>query len=144
MDFATSSHRQRWLYTRTGLTEERHRLQQRVEEYYTRAADIARSFDVTEDLVVKQEVALLEGLNFDLVVHSPYRALQGLMQLSRMPATCLDAAARASFGALDALMLSDAPLLYGPAQMAAAALRSGFKAKGVRARDTAPAAAREM
>ncbi|PNW73458.1 hypothetical protein CHLRE_14g632783v5 [Chlamydomonas reinhardtii] len=280
MDFATSSHRQRWLYTRTGLTEERHRLQQRVvdglrqqrhaaaaaaaapgdggggaevagsatkrareppplaalgellmlkyyqqiiqekcremrmpvkvmatailyhkrfflrhssmeydpgrvmitaifmatkvEEYYTRAADIARSFDVTEDLVVKQEVALLEGLNFDLVVHSPYRALQGLMQELKearaaasgassppgsasppppaalpsspqlppldeglLPAALpdspgLDAAARASFGALDALMLSDAPLLYGPAQMAAAALRSGFKAKGVR------------
>ncbi|KAG2447972.1 hypothetical protein HYH02_007001 [Chlamydomonas schloesseri] len=299
MDFATSSHRQRWLYTRTGLTEERRKLQERVvdglrrqrhaaaaaggtagggadggsgggaespevagsatkrareppplsalgellmlkyyqqiiqekcremrmpvkvmatailyhkrfflrhssmefdpgrvmitaifmatkvEEFYTRAADIAKSFDVTEDLVVKQEVALLEGLNFDLVVHSPYRALQGLLQelkearaaaaaaggaasppgsASPPPATAtatsqqqqqqqlaglppldegllpaalpdspgLDAAARAAFGALDALMLSDAPLLYGPAQLAAAALRSGFKAKGVR------------
>ncbi|KAG2431205.1 hypothetical protein HXX76_009733 [Chlamydomonas incerta] len=290
MDFATSSHRQRWLYSRTGLTEERRKLQERVvdglrrqrhtaaaaassgggaeggagpgaeaevagsatkrakeppplaplgellmlkyyqqiiqdkcremrmpvkvmatailyhkrfflrhssmefdpgrvmitaifmatkvEEFYTRAADIAKSFAVTEDLVVKQEVALLEGLNFDLVVHSPYRGLQGLLQELKdaraaasaagasppgsaspppsgaaaslpppsslppldeglLPAALpdspgLDAAARACFGALDALMLSDAPLLYGPAQLAAAALRSGFKAKGVR------------
>ncbi|KAG2483013.1 hypothetical protein HYH03_018093 [Edaphochlamys debaryana] len=156
----------------------------KIEEHYTRAADIAAAFDVSEDLVVKQEVALLEGLNFDLVVHSPYRALQGLMQelkearaasASSPPASAaaspsptpapasppaasapsptptpsgslpplddgLAAAAepliadacKASFGALDALVLSDAPLMHGPAQLAAAALRSGFKGKGVR------------
>ena len=44
----------------------------------------------------------------------------------------VDDACRAAYGALDALLLSDAPLLYGPAQLAAAALRSGFKTKGVR------------
>ncbi|EFJ46540.1 hypothetical protein VOLCADRAFT_121058 [Volvox carteri f. nagariensis] len=97
----------------------------KVEERYTRAADIAAAFDVSEDLVVKQEVALMEGLNFDLVVHSPYRALHGMILV-------VDEACRAAGGALDALMLSDAPLLYSPAQVAAAALRSGFKAKGVR------------
>ncbi len=189
------------------------------------------------------QVALLEGLNFDLVVHSPYRALQGLIQVgwhnqaghaethscntSRGGRSCttrswqaaappcgvhlfplhdstrpthivtpipwlslpvfpqelkdaraaaaadpsaasspssppgqtpppgsgpsggggyppLDEslaaapealpveACRRGVGALDALLLSDAPLLYGPAQLAAAALRSGFKARGVR------------
>ncbi|GLI67666.1 hypothetical protein VaNZ11_011827 [Volvox africanus] len=136
----------------------------KVEERYTRAADIAAAFDVSEDLVVKQEVALLEGLNFDLVVHSPYRALHGMVQelkdarlaaaagippavasaasgislpplddaLLSAPSQLVDDACRGANGALDALMLSDAPLLYGPAQLAAAALRSGFKAKGVR------------
>ncbi|GIL86587.1 hypothetical protein Vretimale_11514 [Volvox reticuliferus] len=136
----------------------------KVEERYTRAADIAAAFDVSEDLVVKQEVALLEGLNFDLVVHSPYRALHGMIQelkdarlaaaagippsaasaasglpliplddaLLSAPSQLVDDACRAANGALDALMLSDAPLLYGPAQLAAAALRSGFKAKGMR------------
>ncbi|GFR44259.1 hypothetical protein Agub_g5461, partial [Astrephomene gubernaculifera] len=264
MDFATSSHRRRWLYTRASLDEERRRLQQRlvegvrkqraaadpgqpeagsatkrprepspvdpvgellmlkyyqqiiqekcremrlplkvmstalqyhkrfflrhssmefdpgrvmitaifmatkIEEHYTRAADIAAAFDVSEDLVVKQEVALLEGLNFDLVVHSPYRALQGFVQelrdartsppsssgsppppplptassaaslpppdeaLLSAPEPLVAEACRAAFGALDALMLSDAPLLFGPAQLAAAALRSGFKTKGIR------------
>lgn len=149
----------------------------KVEEYYTRAADIASAFDVSEDLVVRQEVALLEGLNFDLVVHSPYRALQGLIQelkdaraaaaadrsataspspppgqtpppgsgpsggggyplldesLAAAPEALLVEACRRGVSALDALLLSDAPLLYGPAQLAAAALRSGFKARGVR------------
>ncbi|GLC38473.1 hypothetical protein PLESTB_001729700 [Pleodorina starrii] len=145
----------------------------KVEERYTRAADIAAAFDVSEDLVVKQEVALLEGLNFDLVVHSPYRALHGIIQelkdarvaaaaglppptasasapspaspgsaaanlpsldepLLTAPLQLVDDASRAAYGALDALLLSDAPLLYGPAQLAAAALRSGFKTKGVR------------
>lgn len=48
------------------------------------------------------------------------------------PQTEMDSACRAARRALDALMLSDAPLLYTPAELAAAALRSGFMAKDIR------------
>ncbi|KXZ45927.1 hypothetical protein GPECTOR_49g511 [Gonium pectorale] len=117
----------------------------KVEEYFTRASVVAAAFLVTEESVVKQEVALLEGLNFDLVVHSPYRALQGLVQPDQQPAlppldeglasapdALVGEVARSAERALDALMLSDAPLLFGPAQLAAAALRSGCKTRGLR------------
>ena len=38
--------------------------------------------------MLNNEVALLQGLRFDLIVHSPYRALTGLLEVGRRGLGC--------------------------------------------------------
>eukprot|EP00775_Hariotina_reticulata_P004396 gene4396-4649_t len=99
---------------------------------------------IDPNIILRFEVPLLQGLGFDLVVHSPYRALEGLFlefeDLRKQQAPLLDppllaaspqqlatahSKARAS---MDVLVMSDAPLLHPPGLLAVAAMRSGFRA----------------
>lgn len=121
----------------------------KIEEAYIGAEDFCRQLNQDPKAVLSNEVPLLQGLQFDLIVHSPYRALDGLFEdvrICREQGTCahMDEAVmqappealgrwRASaISAVDALMLSDAPLQHPPGQLALAALRNGLKAHGVR------------
>lgn len=117
----------------------------KVEEHYISAEDFCKQLEQKPSAVLRNETALLQGLGFDLIVHSPYKALAGLFQeLTRLCAerpSALDASLISSLepatrsrargsatSAVDALMLSDAPLLHPPGQLALAALKSGFRA----------------
>eukprot|EP00958_Prasinococcus_capsulatus_P011714 scaffold1167_cov418-Prasinococcus_capsulatus_cf.AAC.27 len=122
----------------------------KIEENYLSAEEFARGLnqkDVDYNSVLKNELRVLEALNFDLIVHSPYRPLEGfsmeLEDFTRQLAKdghgecrCEDEEIgpliqQCSLHArkvLDALMLSDAILLYPPGQIALAALRIGARA----------------
>lgn len=52
-----------------------------VEESYRSAEGLCKLLGLDAGLVLRFEVPLLQGLGFDLVVHSPYRALAGLFQV---------------------------------------------------------------
>eukprot|EP00879_Flechtneria_rotunda_P025470 GHRR01027069.1.p1 GENE.GHRR01027069.1~~GHRR01027069.1.p1 ORF type:complete len:184 (+),score=78.24 GHRR01027069.1:189-740(+) len=93
--------------------------------------------------VLRFEVPLLQGLQFDLVVHSPYRALAGLFKefdelrsqqsseldqpLLSAPSQVLSTAHAKARSSLDILVMTDVPLLYPPGLIAVAAMRSGFR-----------------
>jgi hypothetical protein len=49
-----------------------------VEEAYRSAEDLGKRMGIDANMILRFEVPLLQGLGFDLVVHSPYRALEGL------------------------------------------------------------------
>ncbi|GBF89062.1 cyclin-H1 [Raphidocelis subcapitata] len=118
-----------------------------VEEAYVGAEDFCKKLGLEPQSVLRTEVPLLQGLGFDLVVHSPYRALAGLLQeleeLRAQRAPALDAAlldapadavaklSRGANKAVAAILQSDAPLLYPPGVLALAALRSGARTAGV-------------
>ncbi|KAI8476117.1 MAG: cyclin-like protein [Monoraphidium minutum] len=118
-----------------------------VEEVFVGVEDYCKKMGVDQQAVLRTEVPLLQGLGFDLVVHSPYRALNGLMQeledlrAARSPdldapllAAAPEAVAKLRHGALKAvpaILDSDAPLLFPPGVLALAALRSGARSAGL-------------
>jgi hypothetical protein len=55
-----------------------------VEESYISADSFKDKVGVEVKMLLKTEVPLLQGLGFDLVVYSPYRALHGLFQVRHM------------------------------------------------------------
>ena len=94
---------------------------------------------------------LPQGLKFDLIVYSPYKAIDGFLEdiqaavaeagsgsgdtaagagldpgMAALGEEQLAAVRSAAYSAADALMLSDAPLLHAPGRLALAALRSGL------------------
>ncbi|GAX76437.1 hypothetical protein CEUSTIGMA_g3882.t1 [Chlamydomonas eustigma] len=141
----------------------------KIEESYIGAEEFCKLMKQDPKAVLGSEVLLLQGLSFDLIIHSPYRALQGLieeicgsrtagqagdnkdllsshsslvMSTTSPPPPLEDALSTASndqiekwrlrsVSAIDALMLSDAPLQYPPGQLALAALRSSLRASGI-------------
>lgn len=98
----------------------------------------------------------LQGLKFDLIVFSPYKAVDGFLEDVRQAAAeahsndgaaaaarhdpglagldegLLARARAAAYAAADTLMLSDAPLLHAPGRLALAAVRSAFNKVGLR------------
>ncbi|QDZ18100.1 cyclin H [Chloropicon primus] len=116
------------------------------ENQYIAAEEIAKGVQrdarLVEKIVLGTEMNLLQGLEFDLQVFTPYSALNGLMY-------DFDTFAQESFGwdceraealaevlrkkgseSIDALLFSDAPLMYAPGLLAYAALEVGTKAIG--------------
>lgn len=59
-----------------------------VEEAYRSAESLCKSMAIDVSPVLRFEVLLLQGLKFDLVVHSPYRALAGLFKVGGVIVLC--------------------------------------------------------
>eukprot|EP00887_Chlorella_sp_A99_P004352 scaffold15.g4352.t1 len=116
----------------------------KTEEHYISAAELGRLTGVPADVMLRNELAALQALKFDLIVHSPYKAVDGFLEdiraavaspaepssldegLAGLAEEQLAKAKASAYAAADALMLSDAPLLRPPGQLALAALRSAF------------------
>ena len=106
--------------------------------------------------ILRREPALLAGLGFDLITHTPHRAVDGLVAdilavregggkgkggraaaallgeaLATAPVAALSRAHAAALAAADVLVTCDAHLLYPPGQLALAALRSGMRKAGI-------------
>lgn len=114
----------------------------KIEEAYIGADQFCSLVRQDSQSVLRNELNVLHGLRFDLITHPPLRALQGFFQdldswrstsseadpaLSKLDTGSMNKARGAAQAALDALMLTDAPLLYSPSVVALAALRSGFR-----------------
>ncbi|KAL3139883.1 hypothetical protein ABBQ38_004177 [Trebouxia sp. C0009 RCD-2024] len=114
----------------------------KIEEAYIGADQFCSLVRQDSQSVLRNELNVLHGLKFDLITHPPLRALDGFFQdllswkanaanadeaLHRLDAAGMSKARGAAQAALDALMLTDAPLLYSPSLVALAALRAGFR-----------------
>lgn len=114
----------------------------KIEEAYIGADQFCSLVRQDSQSVLRNELNVLHGLKFDLITHPPLRAMQGFFQdlntcqadsnqgneaLPQLDAVLLKKARGAAQAALDALMLTDAPLLYSPSSVALAALRAGFR-----------------
>lgn len=110
----------------------------KTEDCYLSATELGRLVGMPPEIFLKLELVLLQGLDFDLQVHSPYRALEGcLADLTEwiesqnggppLSASQLNDVKIAAYKTTDELLLSDAPLVYSPGQIGLAALRAGLK-----------------
>lgn len=109
----------------------------KTEDCYLSAAELGRLVGVPAEALLRLELPLLQGLGFDLQVHSLYRALDGCLadlsdwissgQAGGLSAEVLGAVRGSAYRAADRYLLTDAPLLHTPGQIGLAALRAGLK-----------------
>lgn len=114
----------------------------KVENAYLAAEELAKGVQqdarVVEKIVLGSEMTLLQGLDFDLVVHTPYASLRGfLYELENRcqfegwdpdrAETLSSALRKRANKSLDALLFSDAPLTFSPGILAYAALQVAAK-----------------
>ncbi|CAL4935811.1 unnamed protein product [Urochloa decumbens] len=101
----------------------------KVEENHVSAEELGKGIQQDHEIILNNEMVLLKSLDFDLIVYAPYRSIEGFID-------DLEGFCRAGNGAFqrleelhqmaishaDKMMLTDAPLLYTPGQLALAAL----------------------
>lgn len=104
----------------------------KVEEFHVSAEEFGKGIQQDPQAVLKNELCLLQGLNFDLIVYAPYRSLEGFMVDMESFFHARDETSLQKLKDLketaaivvDNLMLTDAVLQFPPGQLAIAALQN--------------------
>ncbi|KAL2940923.1 Cyclin-H1-1 [Bienertia sinuspersici] len=102
----------------------------KIEENHVSAEELGKGIQQDHRMILDNEMLVLQSLGFDLIVYGPYRSIEGF--INDMEDFCYatngqsdmvqDLNQRAVFEA-DKAMLTDAPLLFPPGQLALAVLR---------------------
>ncbi|KMT13733.1 hypothetical protein BVRB_4g081110 isoform C [Beta vulgaris subsp. vulgaris] len=102
----------------------------KIEESHVSAEELGKGIQQDHRMILDNEVLVLQSLGFDLIVYTPYRSIDGF--INDMEDFCYatngqvdmlqELHQRAIFEA-DKAMLTDAPLLFPPGQLALAVLR---------------------
>jgi cyclin H len=92
----------------------------KVEDWYISAEHIHTVGGIPEDVILKSELPLLQGLGFDLQVHPIHKALDGFLAMREEDATLRDKAAKI----VEGFLLTDAIMLFTPGQLALKAIGS--------------------
>ncbi|KAJ4877676.1 Cyclin-H1-1 [Raphanus sativus] len=102
----------------------------KIEENHVSAEEIGKGIKQDHHIILKYEMAVLQSLEFDLIVFAPYRAMEGFvsnmeefLQARDDEIQKLESLLKAATAEADKIMLTDAPLLFPPGQLALAALR---------------------
>lgn len=110
----------------------------KIEENHVSAEELGKGISQDHQLILNNEMIVYQSLEFDLIVYAPYRSIDGFVydieefchvkddELHMFKA--LHETARME---VDKIMLTDAPLLFPPGQLALAALRSANEVHGV-------------
>ncbi|GLT28917.1 hypothetical protein SLA2020_038190 [Shorea laevis] len=101
----------------------------KIEENHVSAEELGKGISQDHQIILNYEMIVYQSLEFDLIVYAPYRSIEGFV--NDMEEFCgtndeqtqmlkdLQETARKE---VDKIMLTDAPLLFPPGQMALAAL----------------------
>ncbi|KAF3944599.1 hypothetical protein ACB098_03G035800 [Castanea mollissima] len=103
----------------------------KIEENHVSAEELGKGISQDHQLILNNEMIVYQSLEFDLIVYAPYRSIDGFV--NDMEEFCpvkddqlhvLKAIHETARMEVDKIMLTDAPLLFPPGQLALAALRS--------------------
>ncbi|XP_010550979.1 PREDICTED: cyclin-H1-1-like [Tarenaya hassleriana] len=103
----------------------------KIEENHVSAEEIGKGIQQDHQIILKYEMAVLQSLEFDLIVYAPYRAIEGFVndmeaffQVRDDKVQKLKDVLKAATAETDKIMLTDAPPLSPwPGNLALAALR---------------------
>ncbi|KAJ7529386.1 hypothetical protein O6H91_15G047200 [Diphasiastrum complanatum] len=103
----------------------------KVEEFHVSAEELGKGIQQDPQVVLKNELTVLQGLHFDLIVYAPYRSLDGFLfdmenfvqGTNNSSTQKLQELKEAAKFVVDTVILTDCPLLFTPGQLALAALR---------------------
>ncbi|XP_074311571.1 cyclin-H1-1 isoform X1 [Silene latifolia] len=110
----------------------------KIEENHVSSEDLGKIIQLDHQLILDNEMLVLQSLGFDLIVYTPYRSIEGF--IDDMEDFCYSTGGQMdllkdlhqkSFLEADKAMLTDAPLLLPPGQLALAALRRANNELGV-------------
>lgn len=102
----------------------------KVEENHVSAEELGKGIQQDHQMILNNEMVVLQSLGFDLIVYAPYRAIEGFIldmeefvQAGDVEQNKLKELREAASLEVDKAMLTDAPLLFSPGQLALSALR---------------------
>ncbi|KAK8933200.1 Cyclin-H1-1 [Platanthera zijinensis] len=102
----------------------------KVEENHVSAEELGKGIQQDHQMILNNEMIVLQSLGFDLIVYAPYRAIEGFIldmeefvQARDAEQNKLKELREAASFEVDKAMLTDAPLLFSPGQLALSALR---------------------
>ncbi|XP_016648826.1 PREDICTED: cyclin-H1-1 isoform X4 [Prunus mume] len=102
----------------------------KIEENHVSAEELGKGISQDHQMILNNEMIVYQSLEFDLIVYAPYRSIEGF--IDDMEEFCginddqlqiLQNLLHAAKMEVDKIMLTDAPLLFPPGQLALAALR---------------------
>ncbi|KAK9929692.1 hypothetical protein M0R45_026780 [Rubus argutus] len=101
-----------------------------VEENYVSAEELGKGISQDPELMLTNDLLVCQSLEFDLIVFAPYRSIEGFIHGREVPSFGLNGdddqiqmLKNTAKMEVDKIMLTDAPLLFAPGQLALAALR---------------------
>ncbi|KAL8153594.1 hypothetical protein V2J09_011354 [Rumex salicifolius] len=103
----------------------------KIEENHVSAEELGKGIKQDHQMILNNEMIVLQSLGFDLIVYTPYRAIEGF--ILDMEDFCHAAGGqpemlkdlhKIAVSDADKAMLSDAPLLFSPGQLALSFLRN--------------------
>ncbi|KAE9619662.1 putative cyclin [Lupinus albus] len=103
----------------------------KIEENHVSAEELGKGIQQDHHMILNNEMIIYQSLEFDLIVYAPYRSVEGFINdmqefcnadddFLQMLKTLQDTAR----SEVDKMMLTDAPLLFPPGQLALAALHN--------------------
>ncbi|OVA04327.1 Cyclin [Macleaya cordata] len=102
----------------------------KVEENHVSAEELGKGIQQDHQVILNNEMIVLQSLGFDLIVYAPYRSIDGFIddmedfcQVKNDKLQMLKDLRETAKLEVDKAMLTDAPLLFPPGQLALAALR---------------------
>lgn len=103
----------------------------KIEENHVSAEELGKAIGQDPQIILNNEMLVLQSLGFDLIVFTPYRALDGFasdmeefLHASDEQLQMLEDLISTAKSEADKIMRTDAPLLFPPGQLALAALRA--------------------
>ncbi|KAK3199373.1 hypothetical protein Dsin_022788 [Dipteronia sinensis] len=110
----------------------------KIEENHVSAEELGKGISQDHQMILNYEMIVYQGLEFDLIVYAPYRPLEGFIddieefiQAENDQLQMLKDLHETAKLEADKIMITDAPLLFPPGQLALAALRSANKVHSV-------------
>ncbi|KAJ9681942.1 hypothetical protein PVL29_018031 [Vitis rotundifolia] len=102
----------------------------KIEENHVSAEELGKGIAQDHQMILNNEMIVLQSLDFDLIVFAPYRSVEGFVddmeefcQAKNDQLQMLKDLHKTAKMEVDKTMLTDAPLLFPPGQLALAALR---------------------
>ncbi|OAY63683.1 cyclin-H1-1 [Ananas comosus] len=102
----------------------------KVEENHVSAEELGKGIQQDHQMILNNEMIVLQSLGFDLIVYAPYRSVKGFIedieefcQARNGEQEKFKDLRETALLEVDKMMLTDAPLLYTPGQLALAGLR---------------------
>ncbi|GAB4835819.1 Cyclin-H1-1 [Ancistrocladus abbreviatus] len=102
----------------------------KIEENHVSAEELGKGIQQDHQMILNNEMLVLQSLGFDLIVYTPYRAIEGFIHdmedfcyATNAQVNMLKELHRTAVSEADKVMLTDAPLLFPPGQLALAVLR---------------------
>lgn len=110
----------------------------KIEENHVSAEELGKGISQDHQMILNYEMIVYQALEFDLIVYPPYRPLEGFIndmedfcQVKNGELQMLKDLHETAKLEVDKIMLTDAPLLFPPGQLALAALRNSNKVQRV-------------
>ncbi|GAB2218721.1 hypothetical protein Droror1_Dr00001950 [Drosera rotundifolia] len=110
----------------------------KIEENHVSAEELGKGIQQDHQVILNNEMLVLQSLDFDLIIYTPYRAIEGFIHdmgdfchATNGHPELLEELHRIAVSEADKVMLTDAPLLFPPGQLALAVLRRANSVRGV-------------